>query len=205
MSPETVASNLTIITGNVKSLSDVSKAILPGTEIIVSGLGISSVWEPGAWLPTMDEWTICQEGTASILSVLRERTDLKTKPLMVIISTTGISKFGRDIPLAMAPFYYYLLAAQHRDKIAMEKLVIDATEGEEKVVGEYVIVRPSMLTSGGAYPDAVRSDVEDGGVAGKAVGYTISRRDVGGYMFREVVEKYEGPGSGRGRIVAITY
>jgi hypothetical protein len=50
----------------------------------------------------------------------------------------------------------------------------------------------------------VRADVEDGDVAKNAIGYTISRKDVGGYIFEEVVQKFTAP-NGTGRIVAITY
>lgn len=95
----------------------------------------------------------------------------------------------------------------HKDKKAMELIMVDAMNnetGNDAIIGEYVIVRPSLLTNGPVCEGAVRADVEDGNVAKKAIGYTISRKDVGGYIFEEVVQKYTAP-NGTGRIVAITY
>jgi hypothetical protein len=219
ISQETIDNRLTIINGNVKNPADVSRTILPSTSIIVSAIGISSVRKPGNWLPTMDEWSICQDATATILNVLQSRlpehgisTDsIKTgteknkylKPLLIVLSTTGISKFGRDIPLPMAPMYW-MLSGQHKDKEAMEKLVTGAMELGDPPIKEYVIVRPSMLTNGACYNGAVRAQVEDGRLTDKAIGYYISRNDVAGYIFSEIIEKYEGVSS-RKRIIAITY
>lgn len=71
-----------------------------------------------------------------------------------------------------------------------------------KAIGEYAIVRSSFLTDGSA-TGKVRSDVEDGAPARKAIGYTISRKDVGGFVFSELVQKYTAP-HGSGRIFSIT-
>ncbi|OBT49752.1 hypothetical protein VE04_10056 [Pseudogymnoascus sp. 24MN13] len=207
ISPETIASRLTVITGNVKDPDIVAQTILPTTSIIVSGIGVSPVWKEGAWFPILDDWTICQDGVSTILEVLRSRRTAAVKPLLVIISTTGISKFGRDIPLPMVPLYHFMLSVPHKDKEAMELMIIDAMNNQkdnDAIIGEYVIVRPSLLTNGPVCEGAVRADVEDGDVAKNAIGYTISRKDVGGYIFEEVVQKFTAP-NGTGRIVAITY
>ncbi|KFY68178.1 hypothetical protein V496_01245 [Pseudogymnoascus sp. VKM F-4515 (FW-2607)] len=207
ISPETISSHLTVITGNVKDPINVSQTILPTTAIIVSGIGVSPVWKQGGWFPILDDWTICQDGVSTILDVLRLRRNADLKPLLVIISTTGISKFGRDIPLPMVPLYHYMLSVPHKDKEAMELIIVDAMnneKGNDAIMGGYVIVRPSLLTNGPVCEGAVRADVEDGDVAKNAIGYTISRKDVGGYIFEEVVQKYTTP-NGTGRIVAITY
>jgi len=82
-------------------------------------------------------------------------------------------------------------------------MIIKGVEGADAALGEYAIVRASLLTSGPA-TGKVRAEVEDGGVAKGAIGYTISRRDVGGYIFEEVVKKYQGP-SGKGKIVSVSY
>ncbi|KFY87626.1 hypothetical protein V500_06856 [Pseudogymnoascus sp. VKM F-4518 (FW-2643)] len=183
ISPETISSRLTVITGNVKDPVNVSQTILPTTAIIVSGIGVSPVWKQGAWFPILDDWTICQDRVSTILEVLRLRRTADVKPLLAVISTTGISKFGRDIPLPMVPLYHWMLSVPHKDKEAMELMIVDAMNNE---IG------------------SVRADVEDGNVAKKAIGYTISRKDVGGYIFEDVVQKYTAP-NGTGRIVAITY
>jgi hypothetical protein len=199
---KTITSHLTIITGNVKTPADVSRTILPSTQIIVSGIGATPAWKRGDLLPSIDDPIICQNGTSTILEVLQSRQS-PVKPLLVVISTTGISKFGRDIPLAMVPLYHWLLSVPHKDKKVMEEMVITAVEGEHAAIGEYAIIRPSLLTNGDG--GKVRAEVEDGNIAKGAVGYTISRKDVGRYIFEGVVQKYTGLPKGNGKIVSITY
>ncbi|TVY83241.1 hypothetical protein LSUE1_G001183 [Lachnellula suecica] len=205
VSPETISSNLTMITGNIKVPADIAQTILPTTEILVSGIGSVPVWNKGALMPSIQDPTLCQVGMSTLLQVLRARKSA-VKPLLVVVSTTGISKFGRDYPLAVLPIYKWMLHTPHLDKKAMEDMVIEAVrteEGKDAVIGEYAILRPSLLT-GGTVSGKVRAEVEDGKVASNAMGYSISRRDVGGYMFEEVIEKHSGP-SGSGRIISVTY
>jgi len=204
ISSKTIDSHLTIITGDVKTPANVSETILPTTKIIVCGIGASPAWKKGHLLPSIDDPTICQSGTSVILEVLRSRQSA-VKPLLVVISTTGISKFGRDIPLAMVPLYHWLLSTPHSDKKVMEEMVTKAVEGQDAAIGEYAIVRPSFFIDGNSGGKVVRAEVEDGKVAQGAVGYTISRKDVGRYMFEGVIQKYTGVPNGKGKIVSISY
>lgn len=146
--------------------------------------------------------TICQEGIDTIKEVLQSRKGVK--PLLVAISTTGLSDFGRDIPLLMVPFYYFLLSIPHKDKKAMEQKIIAGVVGEDAPFGEFAIVRASLLTNGEC--GKIRAEVEDGKViSSAAIGYTISRKDVGRYIFEEIIERYTEAAKGTGRIISITH
>jgi hypothetical protein len=89
----------------------------------------------------------------------------------------------------------------------MEDMAIAAVKEERAPIGSYVLVRPSLLTNGEAKGvHKVRWDVENGGIAKKAVGYTISRADVGGFVFEKVVRPFEsGRDEGMGKIILVTY
>ena len=109
------------------------------------------------------------------------------KPLLIAISTTGLTA-KRDVPLAMMPLYHWMLATPHEDKKIMEKLIEEAKA--EGSIGDFVIVRASLLTNGKREGLAKTRVGWEGGEAdgkGPAVGYTISREDVGGFIFDEVV------------------
>lgn len=102
----------------------------------------------------------------------------------------------------MTPLYA-MLGAAHKDKKAMEDLALGAAS--EGVVGSCAVVRASLLTNGAAKgAENVKWDVEDGGVA--KTGYTISRADVGGFVFERLVKPFvKGEGKGEGKIHSITH
>ena len=50
-------------------------------------------------------------------------------PHSIAVSGTGVSKFGQDLPLAMAPLYWVLLKIPHKDKIIMEERLVGSGEG----------------------------------------------------------------------------
>lgn len=107
------------------------------------------------------------------------------KPILTAISTTGISS-KRDIPIVMIPLYHWLLRVPHADKKVMEELVEKAAA--RNVIRSHVIVRPSLLTDGKKLGlSSVRVGWENVDGNGAAVGYTISREDVGGFIFEKVI------------------
>jgi len=174
-------------------------------DIIVSGIGCYPVMKKGHWFPQQEDPTLCEDAVTTILNALRGRRPL-AKPGLVMLSTTGISKYGRDIPLLMTPLYS-LLHEAHKDKKIMEDLAIQAVEEEKAPIGSYFVVRASLLTNGAAKGvENVRWDVEEGAVANKAMGYSISRADVGGFVFEKIVEPFEsGKGERSGKIFSITH
>lgn len=155
----------------------------------------------------MDDPHVCERGMEALLAALRtcrEKGDitLETKPRLVAVSSTGISDFGRDIPLAMVPLYRVALHTAHRDKKAMERLVVGSS-GET----EWTLIRGSFYTSGPETEGLVREGMEDpvtGRVEGGGVpiGYTISREDVGKWVFENCLQ---GGGKWVGKAAVITY
>ncbi|KFY10367.1 hypothetical protein V492_05053 [Pseudogymnoascus sp. VKM F-4246] len=196
-----IKQHLKIVTGNVKDAESISKTLFHESlkngvvDIIVSGVGAKPVFMPNPLRPTLDDPTICQDATSTILKSLRTmlKPNMK-KPLFVVVSTTGISDHGRDIPIAMIPLYHWMLPVPHADKKKMEKLLETEVHGPDSAIGGFVAVRPSLLTDGDLLGvKAVRSDVEgEGTVAANAIGYSISRSDVGNWIYTTLVNNEDG-------------
>ncbi|KAK3681123.1 hypothetical protein B0T22DRAFT_474036 [Podospora appendiculata] len=152
---------------------------------------------------SLDDPAVCEKGITALLAALQRCRDAQSatgRPRLVVISSTGISDAGRDIPLLMVPLYHVMLKTPHKDKKALEKAVMGSAE-------EWTIVRPSFFTDGPESPKGVRVGVEDpvaGTVESKAVGYTISREDVGKWIFENVVEERPGDARWVKRAVSIT-
>jgi hypothetical protein len=187
-----IDSNLQIIEGNALDVNAVKQTLqIQGKPVtkILSGLGMS----PKEALSggSGPESRVCQETTASILKALEE-LDSVEKPFFTVISTTGISDGPRDLPLVISPMYHMLLATPHKDKKVMEKLIQDAS-ATDRSFGGYCIVRSAWLTDGKSKGmDKIRDGVEEK----PAVGYSISRADVGLWIFESILRgnasKYNG-------------
>lgn len=163
---------------------------------------------PGAY--TMRTNTICRIASTNVLSALA-LLQPSSKPLILVLSTTGISAGPRDVPLAFYPFYKTLLANPHDDKSAMEKTLTDAIANAtvnnlnpnptESWIRGFVIVRASLLTNG---PALGKEKVRVGSEDRPAVGYTISREDVGQWVFENVIRD-EARDRWVGEKVSLTY
>jgi hypothetical protein len=195
----TLDSNLTIVQGSIKDLATVKEVLSHNAQIIVSGIGGSGRMQFSLSKPLlMDDPNICGDAVKTVLTALRELDSegkLTTRPLFTVISTTGLSK-KRDVPLLLYPLYHWLLHVPHIDKRIMEDTVAKATTESNQRIGGFVIVRPTLLTDGAAngkskvkvgwerHPDAVSA--QEAG-PGPAMGYTISRADVGAWIFENIV------------------
>ena len=136
----------------------------------------------------MGKVTICAEAMTSILSALADLKPLR-KPLIAIISSTGISAGPRDVPLPLVPLYKVILHNAHKDKYNMEQILADslaevAPGRKEAWIRGFVTVRPSLLTNG---PALGQPEVRVGTLQKPAVGYTVSREDVGKWIFDELI------------------
>lgn len=140
----------------------------------------------------MGKVTVCAEAMTSILSALANLKPLQ-KPLITVISSTGISAGPRDVPLLMLPLYKLALHNPHQDKHNMEQVLTDSlAEGasgrKEAWFRGFVSVRPAFFTNGPAVgPPKLRVGTEPK----PAVGYTITREEVGKWIFDEVVANEE--------------
>ncbi|KAL3491992.1 hypothetical protein BJX62DRAFT_113798 [Aspergillus germanicus] len=215
----TITTHLTIIEGSTTDLNAVIRTLfpanLPPASMILSGVGgVPDLSNPLS--PKFIGKTICQDTVRNILNALREMNTSNVKPVLVAISTTGITK-ERDIPLAMVPFYKWVLKVPHADKEVMERLIFEemAKPAEQRVLSDFAMIRPSFLTSGQSQPFKVRALKGKGegqnttvGVACPFVGYTICRDDVGGFMYG-LVREMEGDIPGKegylGSVVSISH
>jgi hypothetical protein len=191
----------------VRDIALVKETLAPSNipaGIIVSGIGavpkISFSLKP----ITIDDVHICEAAVTTILAALRQLRKeniiaADKKPLLCTITSTGISK-KRDVPAAMAPLYYGLLAIPHKDKKITEQLVAKASmeTGNDAPISGFVIPRPTLLSDGPAkglantrmgwekHPDALAAT--DGEGTKPAMGYQVTRADVGLFIFENVIK-----------------
>ena len=180
--PETTK-NLEIVEGNAHDIAAVSKCLVAEdgklVDSIVSTIGGKFI----AYKLTIDDKEVCRKGMNVMLEAL---TQLRTKgatgrPHIAVCSTTGMSKHGRDVPLAVVPLYHVLLKVPHEDKRIMEDRLIESGES-------FTIVRASLLVNGESNKK-IRVGIEDpkAGRESNAIGYTISREDTGKWIADNLV------------------
>lgn len=168
---------------------------------VVSSIGNPMTWE-GIIHPDRD---VCSKGMVVLLGVIAElrKQGVTGRPRTVAVSSTGLSEIARDVPLAMVPLYRMILAPAHRDKRGMEAALFASGE-------DWTVVRPSALTGGEGGKRPVRAGLEDPvarTVESKAVGYTISREDVGRWVFDNIIDgdKRDDGGKWVQRVATVTY
>lgn len=204
--PSSSHPNLVVKQGNAHTLDDVKSILVNPTDptrlvdaicfTIGSPMNFSKL--------STEDPHVCERGMSTLLQALSELRSSGVAsaaggpPRICVISTTGITA-KRDVPILMWPFYHYVLDVPHKDKAAMEELL--RTKGRDE---EVTLIRPSLLTDGEETDKIIRVGVED--VATKkreseVFGYTISRADVGAWMWEHVLRdrRYGG------KAVSITY
>ncbi|OBT63825.1 hypothetical protein VE03_06623 [Pseudogymnoascus sp. 23342-1-I1] len=209
ISPTTIANHLTIHTGNAKDANAILPALLirnRPVDLILSAVGGAPKFSRFG-VPSIDDPAVCSSSMAALLSAVRALKS-PTKPTVVAISSTGISDFGRDIPIAMVPLYHWLLAVPHQDKKNMEISLVNDVASSSPALGGFVGVRPSLLTDSEAKGmSGLKVGVESAkGVESLAVGYLVSREDVGNWIFEEVLKGEKGAKGGvyENRFVSLT-
>ncbi|KAK6206391.1 hypothetical protein QIS74_13562 [Colletotrichum tabaci] len=197
--------NLRVEQGNAHEAGDVARHVVsPLDPTRFVDAVVSSI---GAWFDmrkmNLEDVHVCEKGMAVLLDViknLRTEKGVSGSPRIIGLSSTGISKFGRDTPLLVAPLYKGLLHTPHEDKRAMEELLFASNEA-------WSVIRASFLTNGKEQPSgAVRVGIEDPveGVEELAIGYSIAREDVGKWIFENVLQKDGNDGFVR-KVVTVTY
>lgn len=150
-----------------------------------------------------DQPHVCEHGMKALVAALhhaRSKAGATGSPTIIAVSTTGMSDHGRDYPLSLWPIYGVMLKQPHKDKTAMEALLMFGS-GEA-----FTVVRASLLTDGGESSKPIRVGIEDPRahkLESKEVGYTISREDVGKWIFDNLLA-----GDARrwaDKVVSITY
>ncbi|RPA92215.1 hypothetical protein L873DRAFT_207056 [Choiromyces venosus 120613-1] len=198
--PPKTLENLTIVEGSVQTPSAVAETLRSqahperARKYIISGIGGALKFGLNPFRPSLDNPHVCEEAAEAVLSCLRELKSAVPEggewqqPLLAVISSTGLAP--GELPFVMRPAYK-MLKIPLEDKIKMEGVVTGAEEGLVK----WVVVRAGLLTDGPAggavragYAGRVKSGSGKwGDVEGVAVGYKISRGDVGRWLFAEVI------------------
>ncbi|KAL3422246.1 short-chain dehydrogenase [Phlyctema vagabunda] len=210
--------NLHIIQGDIRDVDSIKPALVVNNrvvDVVISAIGM--VMERKGLGFTSADPTICHDGTQTILSALdaleAEADSIEVPvggPEMVLLSTTGISRRGRDIPVAMLPLYHWVLQVPHADKLNMETLMIEG-QGRRR---RWVLVRPSFLGDGKSkglakvkvsteIPGATEDREEMRKNNDVAIGYAIYREDVALWIVEECVKR--NAERWIGRMVTLTY
>jgi nucleoside-diphosphate-sugar epimerase len=179
--------NLRVVEGNAHDIESVSKLVLASegkfVDEIISTIGGKYIFSK----LTLDDVNVCEMGMRTLLQAISNlrAQGVAGEPHIIMCSTTGMSKFGRDIPLLMVPMYHVLLKVPHEDKRKAEDLLVESGEA-------FTIVRASLLTDGES-DTVIRTGIEDpkSGVEVLTLGYTISREDAGRWMAENLVHKVD--------------
>jgi hypothetical protein len=224
----TIETHLTCVPGNALTISDVKTALnihdsLPDT--IVSGLGsIGNLkWEFCQPLQVIypENPTLCTDAAQVLVQALREiyseqaaafgERSSQTKPSLVFVSTTGVTRGPEDVPFAMRFMYHQALALPHKDKKDMEDVFRGDAEQEkesQRVFRTVSGIRPTLL---GPYTGEIDvslgkglNTIKAGTERKPAVGYSIMRADVGHWMFVNLVKDGEAKKRWEGEMVSLT-
>jgi uncharacterized protein YbjT (DUF2867 family) len=195
--------NLTVIEGNAHDSAALIRGLVnpanPTRTVDVVLTSIGSAFNLKNF--GMEDSKVCENGMKTLLDALTalRQTGVTGQPRIIAVSSTGVSKFERDIPLVMLSLYRVIAAPAHKDKRIMEDLLAASAE-------EWTIVRPSLLTDGAETQRQIRAGVEDPvkGVEKREIGYTISREDVGRWI-SEVLLGNDKAGTYVSKIASITY
>ncbi|KAF3390389.1 hypothetical protein F1880_009100 [Penicillium rolfsii] len=177
--------NLKIIKGDAHDVTTVSECIRTPdgnlVDMIISTIGS----RPVGWKMNLEDPECCRKGASVLLEAIAQLRSQGASghPHIVAFSTTGLSRFGRDYPLAMFPIYAWLLHAAHEDKRIMEDKFIASAE-------PFTIVRASILRDGETRK-TVRVGIEDpkSGRESTEIGYFISREDSGRWTAENLILK----------------
>lgn len=188
--------NLIVTKGNAHDIDVVASCLVVPSDPtrLVDAVNFSIGGKMDMKTMAFDDPDVCKKGMGAILEALKRlRSDAGAsgQPLLSIVSTTGISKAQRDVPLAFVPMYKFGLKTPHLDKEVMEAMVVESGE-------RYVLVRPSLLKDKDENKEKgkplcpIRVGIEDpkaGVVERKEVGYMISRDEVGRWMWENLLSR----------------
>lgn len=177
------ANNLRILQGNAHDAAVVAQLLTGPDGSLVDEIVTTIGGKFSAANMGIDQPQVCEKGMDTILEAIASLRSqgVTGNPHIVACSSTGMSKFGRDIPLPMVPLYW-TLKGPHADKIKMEEKL--AASGEK-----FTVIRASLLTNGES-EKVIRVGIEDpkNGFESKAIGYTISREDAGKWVARNLTQ-----------------
>ncbi|GAA5866810.1 hypothetical protein JCM8547_003570 [Rhodosporidiobolus lusitaniae] len=206
---EKVDQHLVILQGDATSVEDVKKLFEgPAVSVVVSGIGAYPKMQASLTTPfTLEDPHLCTKSASSLIAALSSLPASMPKPIITMISTTGISAHPvyaglKDVPFLLHSLYSWGLHVMHEDKRDAEEVLRQAAK--ERKSGGFVIVRASLLVDSETGSKKTRVGWEEEG--GKpAVGYTVGRDAVGEWIYEEVVKDEEKRKEWVGRHVTLTW
>lgn len=214
---------LSIVKGDATNVADVKRTLLfqadnkssaepKLVDAIVSGIGAYPQRKKGTLLTfEMDNPNITEQSTTALVSAMREihaeQQFEHNKPVVTVISTTGLATPAgskEDVPFGLQTLYHSLLAEPHKDKKRMEEIISE--KDNAALFRGVIIARPTLLSGDGIVKvDGVRKTVRAGTEDAPAKGYSISRSDVGGWIWENVLKPTEHGKKWYGRRVSLAY
>jgi hypothetical protein len=199
-----LARKLTIVQGDGTNVANIKKALLYQSQTsdsseslpklvdaVVSGIGSYPVREKGTLMTlTIAAPNIARDFSTALIAALREiyseRPDIQHKPVVSVISTTGLPSSKEDVPIGMQTLYHWGLKVPHEDKARMENLLTAAYEKED-LFKAVVILRPTLLMSDGILRPEKTKTIKAGTEDKPAKGYLIAREHVGGWIWTNIL------------------
>ncbi|OTA99890.1 hypothetical protein M426DRAFT_324788 [Hypoxylon sp. CI-4A] len=180
--------NLKIVQGNAHDLSAVSQCLRTLENELIDEIVFTIGGKFILSKVSLDDPNVCEKGITTVLNAISElrKQGVEGRPHIIACSTTGFSRFGRDVPLSMVPFYNIALKVPAADKIIMEDKLATSNE-------DFTVVRASRLVDGET-DNTIRVGIEDpkAGVEVKAIGYKISREDTGKWIAKNLISGMDG-------------
>ncbi|KAI8957853.1 NAD(P)-binding protein [Daldinia sp. FL1419] len=178
------APNLKVIQGNAHDPATVSRCLEASDGKLVDIVVFTIGGKPIPAKMTIDDPNVCEKGITTVLDAiiaLRQQGGVG-RPYIIACSSAGMSKFGRDIPVAYVPLCSLLLKVPGADKKLMENKLTASGE-------DYTVVRAAMLLTDGETTKPIRVGIEDAetGIKSKAIGYNISREDAGKWIAQNLI------------------
>jgi hypothetical protein len=207
---------LTIVQGSSTDQSALTSLLKFGPTLVISSVGAAPIFQASIRSPMIvDQPTICTDSMQTLLDALHtEGENGSPLPRLHVVSMTaiGLSKKHRDMPFLLRPMYSYLLPVPHRDKRNLEQLGVNELNKAGGVLAGFTSIKAPLLTDGkekgmSKIKVAWKYAEAQNGVEKEpknAVGYSISKADVGRWLFETLVNGKDSQ-NWSGKSVTITY
>lgn len=196
VSDDIIMKKLTIIKGDIQNINSIIE-VLGGNDssnsvsAIISGIGGAPALQYSFTTPvTLDNPNICTEFTKNLILAMNKlkQTNNFKKPLLAVVSTTGITSGPDDLPFGYHILYKYLLKIAHLDKTRMENILNEAAA--ENLFSKIIIIRPTLLIGSHLVEKGIGYLKLKVGTENSPVsGYYISRADVGEWTFQSCIKQ----------------
>ncbi|KAK2752111.1 hypothetical protein FQN55_007999 [Onygenales sp. PD_40] len=205
----TLDSNLTIIPGDATDIEVVKRLLIPASNNgrmvsnVMSGLGSTPKFQASVTKPvTLDNPHVCENTAKTLVAAIEQLQGAvaedvekrnQRRPLVTIISTTGISDGPEDVPFGMRTMYHYVLGTAHEDKKKMEQAVwskIDKSDPSRGMLRGAIVVRCTLFGGGDHLITSGKGwrALKVGTEREPTLGFSIQRADIGEWIFEEVVK-----------------